>query len=219
MRSLSRPAEPRAWQDWRRTNPGVQDFAAVDPDAKQAAREVLSANQACLCAYCESRIGPDAARLRFEHWLPQSDPACDPVDWRNLLGVCWDGLRASAPDRDPVAPYCETARRDTPLHHHPYRDPKLEARFSYDRDGIVRGADQDARDDIETLKLNHPLLCANRRVVYERLQASLRRSGRSAAELRRVRARWSTPGAQGDLPEFVSTALHHLDRWLRKAGQ
>lgn len=224
MRNLARPVQPNAFTEWKAANPLASNagppylgFNELGQDAKAEAQATLCKNQHHLCAYCESRIEPAGSRMKIEHWLDQHKHPDQRFAWSNIFGVCWGGQNPSRGDSSkPVAAYCERARGDKVLKLNAYSfQGDLAAQFKFDRDGKVTGLTQHAQADAATLKLNHGRLKDNRKVVYEKLQKRLKSNGFSTNQLAAEIQIWANPGADGKLREYVSCALHHLDRWIR----
>lgn len=66
----------------------------LDNDApRQELREALCQEQRFICAFCQSRIMPDAQKMRIAHVIPQgsSGGARLAVEWTNLVGACTGG--------------------------------------------------------------------------------------------------------------------------------
>lgn len=175
---------------------------------KQVLREATSRDQGGICCYCQTRIKPQVAGMKIEHFEPQSSPrgADMRLDWQNLHGACLGNE-----GRSPSSQSCDTHKGSRtcsldPLH---VRDSD----FSYTARGRIRHPDQAAVDDILNLNARH--LQRGRRQALDALSNRLRRSGYSRAALRRELDA-CTDATAGMLPPFAGLLAHYLRRKLRQ---
>lgn len=101
MHRIDRPTEPHQMRVYREANRESRDWEAFRGTAAYGVvKDELIANQHGICAYCETRLSADRAKVRIEHFHPKSDVS-DPhnwtLDWRNLMAVCMGG--ANVPDK------------------------------------------------------------------------------------------------------------------------
>lgn len=200
----------------------------------QPLREALHRDQGGLCGYCMQRIEPHGHRdlpppgnwgMRIEHIAPRDGniPHGDPArmyDWDNLLGVC--GGRS--PSANETFDHCDRARGSTALAVDPTRQ-QVHLIFWYPREGdglAIRvhaeaPCDQAAvADDLATLRLNHPTLCARRRRALDDLRTRLGRSKNVKRTLKRAWARLTADDRP--LPEFAGVLRIYVARKLRQHG-
>ncbi|MCK6503248.1 hypothetical protein L6R53_07610 [Myxococcota bacterium] len=205
MRRIQKGPPPAAIAELRRT-PGAT-WVSVHGDQKAAMREAARREQRGLCAYCNQRVWVEGDAT-MEHWVPRSDPSCDPFAWEHLLLVCAGGQAA--------APHCDRRRGDQPLTLHPARPvPDPEAAARYLADGRVTSADPGLERELDqVLGLNAPLLQQQRKHALTAVLDELRRD-RSAAGVRHLLAAYQRE--DGDLPPHPRAVLPTLERALRQA--
>ena len=123
---------------------------------KKPIKQALMHEQGEICCYCESRL--DVNDSHIEHLIPQSDPACDPLDYGNMLCSCLSNLKKGEPR------HCGVHKGNhilpvTPL------DARCERLFDYTADGAILPAanSEEARESIAILQLDIPKLRAKRR--------------------------------------------------------
>lgn len=153
MKYIIKLDEPQAFRDWKAKanadwQPTYADLSGIE---KQAVKQSLMAEQGFLCCYCERRLTDDDSHI--EHFRPQNDPQCDPLDYGNLLCSCQNKLAKGDPrhcgnlkngwfdEESLVSPLAEDC----------------EGRFAYSGDGGIRPSDPDdgpARITIEKLGLD-----------------------------------------------------------------
>lgn len=146
---------------------------------KEELRQQLVNDQHGICVYCGKRIKPTRASaenpsgVRIEHWAARSVTPSKTFDWNNLFAAC-DGGEFTLVGQL----HCDVARGKLELFFHPMT-PELEKRFNYDRStGKMTPSnpqDDEAQQDIDTLKLNTPKLMENRAVEIRKIQDQLRR--------------------------------------------
>lgn len=166
MKFIKKGQEPQeflAWKnkasdDWKPT------YSNLGGSVKKALKNGLMREQGFLCCYCESELIVDKSHI--EHFMPQSDPHIDALDYSNLLCSCQNNLKKGTPLR------CGNLKGDwfdselliSPL------DPTCETRFTFTADGYIHPAETDdgaAIKTIEKLGLDIPELRALRSNAIE----------------------------------------------------
>lgn len=127
---------------------------------KNALKVQLIEEQFYLCAYCMARIKLKSSSI--EHYLPRHPEAPDDadrsLDYHNLFAVC-----ISSKNKPDNQKFCEAKRGNTELSINPMLQEHIDT-ISYSGDGKIISSNQSFQTDIdETLNLNCPLLCRNRR--------------------------------------------------------
>lgn len=123
--------------------------------AKPAIVNALMKEQGYICCYCEQRLEENDSHI--EHFRPQSDSSCDPLDFNNMLRSC----QKETPKGNPL--HCGKLKDDwfdeeslmSPL------DPSCEEHFSFNTDGKITPTiktDTAAKKTIEKLGLDIPKL-------------------------------------------------------------
>lgn len=157
MKRINKQEEPQAFLDWKAQanadwQPGYDELRGVE---KQAVKQSLMAEQGFLCCYCERRLTDDDSHI--EHFRPQNDPQCDPLDYGNLLCSCQNKI----PKGDPR--HCGNLKNGW------FREASLvsplsegcDDRFAFAGDGQIRATDpedQAATITIKNLGLDIPKL-------------------------------------------------------------
>ncbi|MEH2318851.1 retron system putative HNH endonuclease [Nostoc sp.] len=186
---------------------------------KDAVKDRLLKEQGGLCCYTGIRIEKDSSHI--EHLKPQTsckkDGKYEDIDYKNML--------AAYPDKD--APRCKFgahAKDDwydeekliSPLH------KQCETRFTFDGFGCINPAKDDdigARQTIDKLQLNHPILQTLRlNAIEEVLYAD--DQVLSEAQLRKiVLNKYSHKDGKGRYPEFCFVIEQVAQQLLRKVEQ
>lgn len=229
MRTIQKGEEPGCLAQARRdASAGGAAMSGEDwpdllpPGCIDDIRGGLTAEQHGLCAYCGSRITPsrpsdaNPSGTRVEHWEPRSRQPELTFTWSSLLGVC-QGRSVTGREVDE---HCDTARGNAALHICPSRTPNLTQRFGYSKvTGEMRPSaqeDDEASEDIETLRLNTPRLMANRLEVIQHVQRKLREDDSSGGLQRLIRRYTARPGRP--LPPCAFVAQQYLARKVRAHG-
>ncbi|EHM50263.1 retron system putative HNH endonuclease [Cardiobacterium valvarum] len=166
MKYIVKQCEPVFFTTWKaQANANWQpEYSNMPTDIKQQLKDALLDEQGWICCYCEQEITPDDSHI--EHFRPQSDPNCDPLDYSNLLGSCQKQRRKGEPL------HCGSLKADwfdrnlliSPL------NPSCESRFVFLGNGEIQAKDandQAAKETIQRLGLNIPKLIEMRKKVIE----------------------------------------------------
>lgn len=166
MKYIVKQSEPAGFTAWKiQKNANWQpEYSNMPTDIKQQLKNALLDEQGWICCYCEQEITPDDSHI--EHFRPQSDPNCNPLDYSNLLGSCQKQRRKGEPL------HCGNLKADwfdrnllvSPL------DPSCESRFVFLFNGEIQAKDindQAAEETIQRLGLNIPKLIEKRKKVIE----------------------------------------------------
>lgn len=204
MKRIFKQPEPAALSDWKaRANADWQPtYDDLRGREKDAVKQSLMAEQGHICCYCERRLRDMDSHI--EHFRPQNDALCDPLDYGNLLCSCQNKI----PKGDPR--HCGNLKNgwfDQDLLISPLAEA-CEEHFAYSGDGQIRTTDptdRAARVTIEKLGLGIPKLNDLRKSAIEPfLDPEL-----SEVEFRQFLAAYLRPDAQGLLGEFWTT-IHYL---------
>lgn len=131
-------------------------------DQKDAIKEALMKEQGYICCYCERELEKEDSHI--EHFIPQSCPTCDPLDYNNMLCSCMkerkkgDALHCGAKKGN----WYDQALLISPL------DSDCERKFLYTDDGRIKPSvesDEAAKKTIEKLGLNCQKLVEERKKV------------------------------------------------------
>lgn len=200
MKHIRKQAEPLAFIDWKKlANADWQPtFADLAGSVKRSVKAALTAEQGCICCYCERRLIDGDSHI--EHFEPQHRSGVDPLDYGNLLCSCQNQLKKGEPR------HCGNRKDDwfesdllvSPL------NPDCEARFSFTGDGRIKPARHDdlaAATTIEKLGLAIPKLNALRaRAIDPFLDEALTRE-----DLQAFVIGYLQPEEDGRLGEFWTT--------------
>lgn len=203
MKTICKQDAPLEFSDWKaRANtdwqPTYDDLRGAE---KKALKQSLMAEQGFICCYCERRLVDDDSHI--EHFRPQNDPQCDPLDYGNLLCSCQDRIVKGNPR------HCGNLKNgwfDEELLVSPLSEG-CEAKFAYSGDGRIRPAghgDQGASTTIAKLGLDVPKLNDLRKKAIEPFaDGSL-----SEADLRDFVAGYLGRDHAGMFGEFFTTIRH-----------
>lgn len=203
--------ESRDWEAFRGTT------------AYSEAKDALIANQHGICAYCETRLSADRARVRIEHFHPKSDISDAhnwTLDWRNFMVVCMGGT--NVPDKSSACGelHCDASKGSDPTPIlNPYEMPrellfKLTERNELAPDvdicgrvGVAGAAGRTTRELVENtirvLNLNCRELRGIRfalRRAYEKERCRLRKAPSTRRSIRQIIfENWFAEGRQPSL--------------------
>lgn len=208
MRTIQKGNEPRSLTQHRLTPHADYD----NYNDKDTLRRFLVVEQRGLCCYCQSRIRPDAASMKIEHWQCRERYPARQLDYNNLLGACLGG--EGRPKREQ---HCDTKKGNEDLCFNPADpDHPIENRIKFLGNGEITSDDQELNTAINNiLNLNLSSLVSNRKAV---LEAFKQRLGRGALNVRRELRNWD--GTQpGDLPEYAQVMVFWLKKKLARTGR
>jgi uncharacterized protein (TIGR02646 family) len=205
MRTISKNAEPTSLTAHRQ-KPHSDYDNYVDKDAL---RQSLADEQRGLCCYCQSRIRPDTASMKIEHWQCQDNYSNRQLDYHNLLGGCLGGH--GRPKREQ---HCDTRKGNDDLCFcltdlaHP-----IERQIKFLGNGEITSDDENIKIAInDILNLNLDQLVRNRKAV---LDAFKQRLGRGNLDAARELQKWN--GSQsGDLPEYAQVMVFWLGKKIAR---
>lgn len=204
MKHITKQEEPQEFLDWKaRANDDWQPtYDELRGEEKKAVKDSLMAEQGFLCCYCERRLTDIDSHI--EHFRPQNDPNCDPLNYSNLLCSCQNKIAKGAPR------HCGNLKNgwfEEPLLVSPLTE-ECEDRFAYSGDGGILPsdpADEPARITIEKLGLDIRKLCDLRKKAIDPfLDSEL-----SESEFRQFVVGYLQKNNMGMFGEF-STTIRHL---------
>lgn len=205
MRNIQKNAEPHSLTEHR-----LQTHADFDNYVDKATlRQSLVTEQRGLCCYCQSRIWPDTASMKIEHWQCEAGYPARRLDYSNLLGACMGG--EGRPGREQ---HCDTSKGNTDIVLSP-ADPAcdVERLVQFLGDGRIKSDQAHIDRELnDVLNLNWTRLVSNRKAVLEALKDALHygRVGNPAQELRK----WDGSLA-GELAEYSQVVVYYLRKKLR----
>ncbi len=207
MRTIQKNGEPTSLTAYRQQcHADFENYADKD-----ALRHSLVSEQRGLCCYCQSRIHPNAASMKIEHWQCQATHPARQLDYRNLLGACKGNQ--GRPEREQ---HCDTRKGNAELCFCP-ADPahSIETKIRFLGDGRIQSPDADFDRQLnEILNLNWDCLVRNRKAVLDAFQQRLG-SGKKLDPTKEL-PKWD--GSQSaDLPEFSQVVVYYLNKKLRTA--
>lgn len=157
MKYIVKQGEPDDFLDWKALanenwQPTYDDLSGAP---KRAVKKALMTEQGYICCYCERRLTDSDSHI--EHFMPQNDPAVDPLDYANMLCSCQNRIKKGEPR------HCGNLKDEwfdqgllvSPL------TPECESRFSFTGDGGIQPTSEDdvaAATTIEKLGLGIPKL-------------------------------------------------------------
>ncbi len=197
-----------------------QAFATYEDFAhKDKIREALLRDQGHICAYCMRRIINDGAKMKIEHWTPQSklESEAEKLDYRIMLGVC-DGCAGD----DYAYTTCDTHRGNADLTVNPLNAHMMHT-ISHTRDGRITSSNEAIQEDLDNkLNLNcvraKSQLVSSRKKVYgevsQRLNGLWRNGKWTHQMLQKVADDYERK--EGKYLPYVGVAQFLLQKYLRK---
>lgn len=178
---------------------------------KQDIRIRLVKDQGYLCAYCMSRIRPDAKSMKVEHWQCRDRFPEKQLDYANLIGCCC-GNEGGKPEQQ----HCDTSKGDKDLLFNPANSvhhDKLEIRYT-SRGKIVSGDSEFDHQLNTVLNLNYSRLVENREAVWRAVTRRLSEITGSASpkEIDELIAGWEAKDQDGCLKEYCGVAIYYLNK-------
>lgn len=206
MRTIKKNTEPGSLTAHRKQpNADYDNYADKD-----TLRQWLVTEQRGLCCYCQSRIRPDAANMKIEHWQCQARYPDRQLDYSNLLGACLGG--EGRPNHEQ---HCDTRKGNRELCFNP-ADPvhPIDRRIKFLGNGEIASDDVAINTELnDILNLNIGHLVSNRKAV---LEAFKQRLGRGRLNPARELQKWD--GTQpGDLPEYAQVMVYWLEKKIARA--
>lgn len=162
--------------------------------------------QGGICCYCGLRIFKDSEgrQQTVEHVIPKSAHRELVGEYKNLLLACSitddDANLMGIAKSNPSLKHCDDSKEDKVLHYTPLM-PECETVFQYDAVGGVQATDENAQEDIQTLRLDCDLLKERRKAA---LSILFDEDGNfiSDDELRQISSNIMSRDEDNRLPEF-----------------
>ena len=157
MKHITKYREPEAFAQWKgKANESWQPtYDGMPGEVKQTVKESLRSEQGNICCYCERELSDNDSHI--EHFIPQSAPDVDPLDYSNLLCSCQNRIEKNEPL------HCGSLKEgwyDPILLISPLA-PDCEEHFAFTGDGLIKPSvhnDAAALETIERLGLGIPKL-------------------------------------------------------------
>ncbi|HIO30265.1 retron system putative HNH endonuclease [Marinobacter salarius] len=207
MRTIQKISEPASLTAHRKKPHANYDNY---PD-KDSLRQTLVTEQLGLCCYCQSRIRPDAAKMKIEHWRCQADHPQLQLDYQNLLAACLGGTGLAQSEQ-----HCDTAKANQDLSF-PLTDRArpIEQKLKFLANGRVESEDIGIETDLNmVLNLNQSRLVKNRKAVLTAFQQRLQ-TGKKL-DVSKELSKWDG-STGGEMPEFSQVISYYLYKKLRRA--
>ncbi len=138
-------------------------------------KQLLYDEQGGICCYCGVRLEyPVNSKSRVEHVKPKNQYRQLVGEYENLLLSCdlteeeYRNMRNAPKKERKSFLHCDIAKDSTEITYSPL-NPECERAFIYKIDGDIDGIDQEAKDDIKTLKLGCDYLVRRRREAINAL--------------------------------------------------
>jgi len=203
MKYITKQAEPQAFRDWKAGanadwQPTYDDLRGME---KQAVKQALMTEQGFMCCYCERRLTDEDSHI--EHFRPQNNSLCDPLDYDNLLCSCQNKIPKGTPRHcgNLKNGWFDEALLVSPL------SVGCEERFRFTGDGLIYPAKADdagAETTIRKLGLDIPKLNDLRKnAIAPFVDETL-----DEAEFKSFVAGYLAPDAAGRFGEFWTTIRH-----------
>lgn len=181
---------------------------------KQDIRVRLVEDQGYLCAYCMSRIRPDAKSMKVEHWQCQDRFPEKQLDYANLLGCCCGNEGGKLEQQ-----HCDTRKGNDDIFFNP-AEPTHQDRLQirYTLRGKIMSGDSEFDHQLNTvLNLNYSRLVENRKAVWSAVTRRLSefKGSASRAQVEELIAEWKAKDQDGCLKEYCDVALYYLNKKSR----
>ena len=148
MKHVTKHQEPEAFIQWKEeANESWQPtYDGMPGEVKQTVKESLRYEQGNICCYCERELSDNDSHI--EHFIPQSAPDVDPLDYFNLLCSCQSQIKKDEPR------HCGSLKEDwhdpilliSPL------APDCEEHFAFTGDGSIKPTTHNTAAASETIK-------------------------------------------------------------------
>lgn len=176
--------------------------------------------QGGICCYCGLRIFEDSEgrKQSVEHVIPKGTHRELVGEYKNLLLTCSitddDANLMGIAKSNPSLKHCDDSKEDKVLHYTPLMS-ECETVFQYDAVGGVQATDNDALEDIQTLRLDCDLLKERRKAA---LSILFDEDGNfiSDEELQQISSKIMSRDEDNKLPEFCFVIKSVADSVLSK---
>lgn len=211
MQYIKKGAAPHELKNWfdgqvvagKRINSRYDD---LDPKVKKIVEKCLLVEQGWLCCYTGMSLSED--NFHIEHLTPQStsraNDTYEDVNYSNMLaayprGACKFGAKVRGDKHIPINPLQKTCGGN----------------FDFDFDGHITGKNKAAKQTIEVLNLESPLLDEMR---YQAIEAALSPNNkpRSEAQIKTIAEKYCTLNASGKYPRFCFVVSQVAQKQLEK---
>lgn len=176
----------------------------------EALRISLVREQRGLCCYCLSRIRPESAAMKIEHWRSRKRYPAEQLDYPNLLGAC-RGNEGQSRDHET----CDKRKGDKDLSRNPANQMhQIERLVRFVADGRIISDIQTFDNELnDVLNLNEAYLRNQRKKTLDAFTATLVKRGPLPPKfLRKWLQDWNGESHTNDLRPFCQVVVY----WLRK---
>ena len=205
MRRIAKGKEPASLTTHRQTAHADYD----NYQDKDTLRRFLVVEQRGLCCYCLSRIYPNSASMKIEHWHSHENYPGEQLVYRNLLGACMGNEGKPRQQQ-----YCDTRKGKNDLSRNP-ADParQVENLIRFEGDGRIVSTDPAFDQELnDVLNLNIAYLRNQRKAALEGFTMFLpRRSELQRPTLERWLADWDGESHSNPLRPYCQVVIY----WLR----
>jgi len=206
MRTILKDTEPASLAQHRLTaHADFENYADKDN-----LRACLVREQRGLCCYCLSRIRPDGATMKIDHWHCREHHPTEQLDYGNLLGACLGG-QGQSPDQQ----HCDTKKGMSLLSKNPAKPLHAVENFiRYEPDGTISSSDLEFDAELnDVLNLNVAFLKNNRKATLEAFKLTLLKRGElQRPTIERWLGDWNGESHPNELKPFCQVVVY----WLRK---
>jgi len=165
MKYIKKGSSPSEFEKWKKDNKTAV-YNNVPVDIKEIVRHSLLEEQGYICCYCGARIEKEVTII--EHIKPKGLPEYSKhqLDYDNFLGSCNGGTDKRTKQREnggdlkvirKIPLHCDASKDNEIINITPL-DENCENKFNYFEDGRITGNGSDAKNTIEILNLNNPIL-------------------------------------------------------------
>lgn len=175
-------------------------------------RRYLVEEQHGLCCYCQSRIRPETACMKVEHWMCQANFPEQQLEYKNLLGACMGGEGSCK-----AMQHCDTHKGNNELCFCLIDlNQPIEKRIKFLGNGTITSENTDIDYCLNnTLNLNCRKLVTNRKAV---LDAFKNRMSRGNFNPSRELPKWDG-SSPGNLPEYAQVVVYWLEKKIARGGR
>lgn len=175
----------------------------------------LLQEQGYLCAYCMCRIS--RTTMKVEHVASRFDHLEKQLTYSNLVACCQGN--EGHPHNDQ---HCDTYKGSKTLSKNPaIPQDRIEETIQYNLQGQIFSTDRIFNNELnQTLNLNIPKLCNNRKAVHRAVIANLSRLPQNANRrtIQRLLENWENRDCDNKLKEYAGVALYFIKKRLAYAN-
>lgn len=212
MLNIQKYDEPQLFKEHKcQTNACYEN---MPEQAQKQMKSQLLEEQGYLCAYCMSRISE--ATMKVEHVASRRDYPEKQLIYSNLLACCKGNEGRSHTEQ-----HCDTFKGAKTLSKNPANpSDRIEETIQYNSEGQISSTDRTLNNELnQTLNLNIPKLCNNRKAVYKAVIETFSRLQQNASRstIQRLLENWETRD-YNKLKEYAGIARYFIKKRLAHAN-